>query len=795
MTGGAGGSGGTDFVPASDVKMNELRRKSRVWRHVTQGQRLGIWEKRHACLAGEFERDPVDEVQEFLDEEARRAGGMEVGGGTSTTPDLEGEVVVMTARGSSAAHHHEGDALGRAGKRPVDSGAEGMSQARKRQRQSTLDEVYDPDGQAAFRDSFLQWAYDAGIPFAAFRRQLWYRHKKALAAMLRGVRPIYPSFNDIGVGIDDQRGKVAAVLREVRGLFESVGATILLDGRQLRDTRPIVNFLAAAKRGALMRNALEGMLHDDEWHIIPWESSKRRQALWARQVIRCANFWRNVQHAVTVMTPVHQPLRRLDRGGMIMSMIYSLSQELVRQVAVADVPDDMRGPCVEVVQIRTMHMLEHAHAAAHLLNPRKPSLRYYESVHRTAADLEVVIECDSFLLVQTDSDPAGDTYLRVREQMQSFHARLGYTTDRVTRDANAEACVGDKETSRCASWWVEHDACFSDLQEIAGRMMHMWTSASPAERNWAEHERIHTAKHNKLKFRKVVQLVEIATNLKLLGCSEWSGGYVLPWGHMATLAEAHPEEYTHVVVDDEDEEEEPEPEEWGARPQSAVPAYEIGAQLRRFQQQGSCRPAGVGEVFSARAKTLHPYDYTPPPPAQPAQALEQQSDTDGVEDLSVGVDKSAERLYYTCGGGPDGFQSQCTFIRKSEDNSFPATDSRDANLAERQRTWDLETGAAVPDPSGVEHRDPTVPHPFAHDPVETEEHVDPAVTEHGDPAVAEHGDPTMSDIVLGFCVAGTLEPDHAVPEKAVRTEGDFGEHRDGDRGPSAEADDGADTAG
>ncbi|GBG92718.1 hypothetical protein CBR_g56857 [Chara braunii] len=305
MTGGAGGSGGNDFVPASDVQMYELRRKWRVWRHVTQGQRLGTWEKRHGdyklrcnyckhvwqrnlfkaqchftqlkgCAAAtmavfvdiwnhtdyEFgkrhhrgivaymrehdiadgrvvdvqrgsgrgrtgasqsqpeERDPVDEVQEFLDEEAKRAGARE-GGGTGAAPDLAGEEVVMIARGSSAAHHQEGDAPGAAGKRPVASGVEGVLQVRKRERQSTLDEVYDPDGQAAFRDTFLQWAYDSGIPFAAFRRQSWYRHKKALAAMSRGVRPVHPSFKDIeDGGIDDQWGKVAAMLREGEAVQE-----------------------------------------------------------------------------------------------------------------------------------------------------------------------------------------------------------------------------------------------------------------------------------------------------------------------------------------------------------------------------------------------------------------------------------------------------------------------------------------------------------------------------------------------------------------------------------------------
>ncbi|GBG81680.1 hypothetical protein CBR_g32675 [Chara braunii] len=355
------------------------------------------------------------------------------------------------------------------------------------------------------------------------------------------------------------------------------------------------------------RNALESMLHDDEWDKIPWESSKRRQALWVRPVIRYAEFWLNIQHAIAVMTPVHQLLRRLDRGGM--STIYSWSQKLVQQVAVADVPDDMQG--------------------------------------LTTANLEVVTKCDSVLLAQTGGDPAGDAYLQVREEMRSFHARIAHTTDGVTRDTEAEACIGDEETS-----------------------------------------------------------------------SERSGGYVLPWGHMATLAEARPEECTHPVVADEDEEEEPVPEEWGARPQAAVSTQEIGAQVRRFQQQGARRPARVVEVFGATAEILHPYDYVPPPPAEPVQASEDQTDTEGGEDLPPGVDKSAERLYYTYGGGADGFQLRCTFIRERNDDPIPSTDiglecgQRDASgstseVARRGASGDVLGGSSGAPRAGCREREVT----------------------------------------------------------------------------------------
>ncbi|GBG81726.1 hypothetical protein CBR_g32718 [Chara braunii] len=59
--------------------------------------------------------------------------------------------------------------------------------------------------------------------------------------------------------------------------------------------------------------------------------------------------------------------------------------------------------------------------------------------------------------------------------------------------------------------------------------MHMWFCASPAERNWAVHEGIHTKKRNQLAFEKVVQLVEITANVRLTEYRRVGCGYVLPW--------------------------------------------------------------------------------------------------------------------------------------------------------------------------------------------------------------------------------------------------------------------------
>ncbi|GBG75496.1 hypothetical protein CBR_g20127 [Chara braunii] len=95
--------------------------------------------------------------------------------------------------------------------------------------------------------------------------------------------------------------------------------------------------------------------------------------------------------------------------------------------------------------------------------------------------------------------------------------------------AHGRACSGDAERIEYASWWSQYGAGAPELQRCALRVMHMWSYASPAEKNWAVHEGIHTKKCNQLTFEKVVQLVEITANVRLTEYRRAGRGYVLSW--------------------------------------------------------------------------------------------------------------------------------------------------------------------------------------------------------------------------------------------------------------------------
>ncbi|GBG81231.1 hypothetical protein CBR_g31903 [Chara braunii] len=184
--------------------------------------------------------------------------------------------------------------------------------------------------------------------------------------------------------------------------------------------------------------------------------------------------------------------------------------------------------------------------------------------------------------------------------------------------------------------------------------MHLWTSASVAERTWAQHERINTARRCKLGFAKLAQLVEIATNLKLASCARQGGGYVLPWV-MGTGREG-------TAAEDEDEEGDMEPEVWEARPAGSVPEQEIQRQIVAFVHSRPSRAHLVRDVFGKRATELRPW----PEGGDDVDADAADDDIDDEwtddDDTPLSGDPTTERVYFTYGGGRDGMNSFTSVI-------------------------------------------------------------------------------------------------------------------------------------
>ncbi|GBG79438.1 hypothetical protein CBR_g29585 [Chara braunii] len=330
------------------------------------------------------------------------------------------------------------------------------------------------------------------------------------------------------------------------------------------------------------RRELEALMMSDDGLRTAWRRSIFLQARWVRHQVRYrryAPFWEHVEDIVELMTPVMQLLRRLDRGGRVMTRMWSWALAMIDRVARA-------------------------------------------RLNRTEHDKILAEESLRYLCQQTGGDE--DLYQTLRMQLAEFLSREGdWTYGGVEGDRDAASYRGEKETSQVGQWWVQHGDGVPLLQTYAIRLTHTWTCASPAERNWAVHERVQVKKRNQLGFMKLARLVEISTNLRLSCCQGRDSGYVLPWED----------------AKEETEDNIPPPRDEGVRPAHQVTEAQRERQVQRGRKDRLSRaPPSVETYFGLRATVLMPteldavYDPESDPMAQDPMEAKPWSDPD---DLAV----------------------------------------------------------------------------------------------------------------------------------------------------------------
>ncbi|GBG73244.1 hypothetical protein CBR_g12962 [Chara braunii] len=151
-----------------------------------------------------------------------------------------------------------------------------------------------------------------------------------------------------------------------------------------------------------------------------------------------------------------------------------------------------------------------------------------------------------------------------------------------------------------------------------------------AERNWAVHEGIHTKKRNHLAFEKVVHLVEITANMRLMEYKRAGCGYVLPWQRDEGMLEAQ----AGLEV---------EPVRSGTRSGMTEKEIEEQAALITRDPIGSSVPPPIESVFGARAAIFRPY------PRDDASADEREPEA--TDDPALPIPHDVDELHEEGDGG------------------------------------------------------------------------------------------------------------------------------------------------
>ncbi|GBG63207.1 hypothetical protein CBR_g36975 [Chara braunii] len=351
------------------------------------------------------------EAEERIDvdddvEEVARAGssGRDRGKGVASEPG--GQQVQYFASAHVSARARAGvdtDEVGPStGKRKEREEGARPTAAQKRLRQNTITESFSSKWKMEFKKRWLRFVYSQRLAFNVFRSEPWLdvvRHFRELPGL---VKVLWPSENEIAdiETIVHTADDVGADLAVVRAPFYVTGTTIMSDGRKSRDATHIVNFLVGGSCGVMLVRTMNREVERDRAPDV--------LTSWIKVFDDFPPKWVNaictdsasayITAANMLQGPEQRPERRritwlpcevhvcykmlLDRGGLHMSRVVEWTQDVALQVAeeVCALPVDLAHYIVQRVHARCAHMLEPAHAAAHLLCPSRRDLRYFEGV-------------------------------------------------------------------------------------------------------------------------------------------------------------------------------------------------------------------------------------------------------------------------------------------------------------------------------------------------------------------------------------------------------------------------------
>ncbi|GBG70541.1 hypothetical protein CBR_g6669 [Chara braunii] len=240
------------------------------------------------------------------------------------------------------------------------------------------------------------------------------------------------------------------------------------------------------------RVVLKDMVHGRnavKWNAIRWSTSKlRARSDLVYFTLRSDEWWTGLNKVVEVMEPMFGLLRRMDHDGTGPTNLVEYDDIIARKLGHVVLTVEQRASVMEKVRDRMKMMRQPIHAAAFLLDPRRREPRW---LHDQDSALEQ--NAMRFLTGGLEVNGKGKRTL-------TFGADV------------------DKKTP--SEWWAAHGGDVPKLQKIVIKVMGMWSTASPTERNWASMDFIHSKRRNKLSPESLEKLVYIHWNMQLLRVSE-----------------------------------------------------------------------------------------------------------------------------------------------------------------------------------------------------------------------------------------------------------------------------------
>ncbi|GBG75345.1 hypothetical protein CBR_g19978 [Chara braunii] len=316
-----------------------------------------------------------------------------------------------------------------------------------------------------------------------------------------------------------KRGKT--IVKYIRNHHKT--AQFFLDCSEMQRTRTLIMLTEVRFASVYMmlerlldrKKVLKAMMVGGWLDVKRASRKKRTTADTVYMSVRSDDWWREVEGAVDVMSPVYNLLRKMDKSDTAPYSLWGFEEALIKKMAtIPNLTPVRRESIAKKVGRRCKMMRQPVHAANFLFNSSKRDPRWMNDPKSP-----LLQNAMSFLLSQREDGATWGCkeHLDLWDDLKTFHKEPqgnsslplekqdSFWTDFAKFDSNL-----DKRTT--SDWWGCHGKSHEKLQHIADRVTAMWSTATPCECNWSTLDLIHEKRRNQLSSDTINKLVYVHWN-------------------------------------------------------------------------------------------------------------------------------------------------------------------------------------------------------------------------------------------------------------------------------------------
>ncbi|GBG63807.1 hypothetical protein CBR_g39591 [Chara braunii] len=355
--------------------------------------------------------------------------------------------------------------------------------------------------------------------------------------------------------------KVQKALNPMTVCWDKTGCTFITDGSTDRKNRPVMNFLTAGKKGAVLVTTfrMTGRKKNAVTLAKLWEQIMREIGLQrinaictdnakvnkkAAQILErrtnrdvaripwvpcgvhcCSLLLKDLSNLSWVKDTVKTATPSMDEEGVSPTNLVEFDDMIARKLSNVVLTKTEREDVMAKVNDRVKMMRQPAHAAAFLLDPRRRDPSWLND-----PDNPLVQNAMRFLMRQIGRTWNSKQHVDMWDYLWKFLREP--VEGEVRKDEHMWTDRAREGAMRRApqDWWGLHGGDIPELQKIAIRVLGMWSTATPAERNWASMDFVHSKRRNSLSPESLEKLVYIHWNMQLLRVPDnKENGYVDTW--------------------------------------------------------------------------------------------------------------------------------------------------------------------------------------------------------------------------------------------------------------------------